>query len=815
MTAIPQRIEPALALAEGKDLVRLVIIGSVDDGKSTLIGRLLYETGALCEDQIEQVRRASRNGDAIDFSLFTDGLLAEREQGITIDVAYRTFETPRRRFILADTPGHAQYTRNMATGASTADAAIILVDARLGVQQQTHRHAAIAALLGIPRLGVAVNKMDLVGFDPGVFSRIAGELEESSARLGFRSVSCFPVSARNGDNVAQASPRTPWHRGGTVLGFLEAAEPCRDDPRSSFRFPVQVVLRPHLDYRGLAGQIASGAVAVGDEVVALPSGARSRIRAIDTFEGPLSGAFAPLSVVLRLADEIDVGRGDLLAHPASPASVLSAFEATAVWLAGRPLDAGRPYLLKHTTRTVPARIEAVRFRIDPGTLSEVPAAALAANDVGRIAVRCARPIACDPYGENRLTGAFILIDALTNETAAAGTILPPQDGAGRSRPAAARFSCEDRRGVGYNPAPPMKTRDLHVESNRPLLPPAILLEELPLSEAGSQTVTEARDEIIHVMNGDDDRLLVVVGPCSVHDPRAALEYAGRLQGCAARLASDLRIVMRVYFEKPRTTVGWKGLINDPHLDGSFAVNEGLRQARRLLLDLVELGLPSGCEFLDPITPQFISDLVAWGAIGARTTESQVHRELASGLSMPVGFKNGTDGGIQIAIDAVRAASHPHRFIGVTEQGLAGIVATRGNPDCHIILRGGASGTNYDAGSVQKALAALRVAGVSPHLLIDASHGNSGKDYLRQPAVAREIAAQVAQGEPGIAGVMIESFLVDGRQDLKDPKRLVYGQSVTDACIGWEKTVPVLDELAAAVRARRGSRIEESPVDLRP
>jgi len=351
----------------------------------------------------------------------------------------------------------------------------------------------------------------------------------------------------------------------------------------------------------------------------------------------------------------------------------------------------------------------------------------------------------------------------------------------------------------------MKTRDLHVESNRPLVPPAILLEELPLTEPGSQVIARTRDEIIRILNGDDDRLIAVVGPCSVHDPAAALDYARRLQEQCVAMAADLRIVMRVYFEKPRTTVGWKGLINDPYLDGSFKVNEGLRLARRLLLDLVGLGLPSGCEFLDPITPQFISDLVSWGAIGARTTESQVHRELASGLSMPVGFKNGTEGGIQIAIDAVRAAAHPHRFIGVTEQGLAGIVATRGNPDCHIILRGGASGPNHDAASVRKALASLRESHLSPRLLIDASHGNSGKDYLRQPAVAKEIAAQVAEGERGIVGVMIESFIADGRQDLKDPKKLVYGQSITDACIGWERTMPVLRELAAAVRARRCAR----------
>lgn len=348
----------------------------------------------------------------------------------------------------------------------------------------------------------------------------------------------------------------------------------------------------------------------------------------------------------------------------------------------------------------------------------------------------------------------------------------------------------------------MKTRDLRIDSIQALLPPATLLQELPLSEAGSLIVTRAREEIARILDGRDDRLIVVVGPCSIHDPAAAHEYAVRLRGLADELAGDLRVIMRVYFEKPRTTVGWKGLINDPYLDGSFAINVGLRRGRRLLLDLVEIGLPAGCEFLDPISPQFITDLVSWGAIGARTTESQVHRELASGLSMPVGFKNGTDGGIQIAIDAVRAAAHPHSFLGVTERGLAGIVSTRGNADCHVILRGGQSGPNYDAGSVQKALAAIRDAGVTPRLMIDTSHGNSEKDYRRQPLVARDIGSQVAQGERGIIGVLMESFLVDGRQDLVDPARLLYGQSITDACMGWEMTVPVLQELAAAVRARR-------------
>jgi 3-deoxy-7-phosphoheptulonate synthase len=352
---------------------------------------------------------------------------------------------------------------------------------------------------------------------------------------------------------------------------------------------------------------------------------------------------------------------------------------------------------------------------------------------------------------------------------------------------------------------PVRTRDLRVENIRPLLPPAILLEELPLGEAAAQTVSRGREDVARILWGDDDRLIVIVGPCSIHDPKAGLEYARRLRALGDRLAGDLKLVMRVYFEKPRTTVGWKGLINDPHLDNSFAINEGLRLGRRFLLDLAELGVPAGCEFLDPITPQFISDLVTWGAIGARTTESQVHRELASACSMPVGFKNGTDGGVQIAIDALRAAAHPHRFLGVTEQGLAGIVATRGNPDCHVILRGGATGPNHDAMNVQKTLSALRDAGVPARVMIDASHGNSEKDYKRQPLVVHEVAAQIAQGETGIAGMMMESFLLDGRQELRDPATLVYGQSITDACMGWDMTVPVLQELAEAVRARRSAR----------
>ncbi|HYE91015.1 MAG TPA: 3-deoxy-7-phosphoheptulonate synthase [Terriglobales bacterium] len=350
-----------------------------------------------------------------------------------------------------------------------------------------------------------------------------------------------------------------------------------------------------------------------------------------------------------------------------------------------------------------------------------------------------------------------------------------------------------------------RTFDLRIESYKPLLPPAILLEELPLSDRAADTVSRGRQEVARILRGEDDRLVIVVGPCSIHDPDAGLEYARRLRQLAEEHAGDLCIVMRVYFEKPRTTVGWKGLINDPKLDGTFAINDGLRKARHFLLDVTELGLPAGCEFLDPISPQYISDTVSWGAIGARTTESQVHRELASGMSMPIGFKNGTDGGVQIAIDAVRAAAHPHRFLGVTEQGLAAIVATRGNQDCHVILRGGESGPNYEATNVQKVAGALRAANVAPRLMIDASHGNSSKDYRRQPVVAHDVASQIAEGETAIMGMMLESFLVDGRQELVEPGALRYGQSVTDACMGWELTAPVLADLAQAVRTRRGAR----------
>lgn len=348
-----------------------------------------------------------------------------------------------------------------------------------------------------------------------------------------------------------------------------------------------------------------------------------------------------------------------------------------------------------------------------------------------------------------------------------------------------------------------RTDDLRIDNLRPLLPPAILMEEIPASERQSATTAAARTAAGRIIDGQDDRLLVIVGPCSVHHPEAALDYAAKLKAAADELADDVFVVMRTYFEKPRTTVGWKGLINDPDLDGRFSINKGLRVARSFLRDVVDLGLPTAMEFLDPITPQFVADLVAWGAIGARTTESQVHRELASGLSMPVGFKNGTGGDVQIAVDAIRSASHPHHFLSVTKQGLAAIVTTRGNPQCHLILRGGSNGPNYDKSSVDAAVSALEASGLKPTLMVDCSHANSGKRHENQPKVAEVIAAQIAAGSRAITGIMLESFLLAGRQEPAPGRSLTYGQSITDACMAWDATLPVLHSLAAAVRARRG------------
>jgi bifunctional enzyme CysN/CysC len=406
------------------DLLRFSTAGSVDDGKSTLIGRLLYDTKAIFEDQLDAVRRASRNPEAgdVDLSLLTDGLKAEREQGITIDVAYRYFATPRRKFIIADTPGHEQYTRNMATGASTADLAVILIDARHGVLVQSRRHTAIAHLLGIPHLVVAVNKMDLVGYDRGVFEAIRRDFEAFANRLGTAEAVFIPLSAKVGDNVAARSPAMPWYQGPSLLEYLETVEVGRRRAQGPFRFPVQLVLRPHQDFRGFAGQIASGTVRPGDEVVALPSGRRSRVRAVHAFEGDLPEARAPRSVTLVLEDEIDVSRGDMLAAPSAPPTVTREVEVDLVWMDDAPLDPDRPYLVRHTTRGVRGRVAEVLWRTDVNSLDRVPTRALALNEIGRVRLTTAQPLCADPYEANRAAGAFVLVDLETNHTVAAGMI---------------------------------------------------------------------------------------------------------------------------------------------------------------------------------------------------------------------------------------------------------------------------------------------------------------------------------------------------------------------------------------------------------
>jgi 3-deoxy-7-phosphoheptulonate synthase len=351
-----------------------------------------------------------------------------------------------------------------------------------------------------------------------------------------------------------------------------------------------------------------------------------------------------------------------------------------------------------------------------------------------------------------------------------------------------------------------RTDDLRIGAIRALITPQLLLEELPIDTAALATVSTGRAAIHRVLHGADDRLVVVAGPCSIHDSEAALEYARRLHAAAAQHAQDLLVVMRVYFEKPRTTVGWKGYINDPRLDGSFAINEGLRLARRLLLEINRLGLPCGTEFLDLLSPQYTADLIAWGAIGARTTESQSHRQLASGLSCPVGFKNGTDGSIRVAVDALRAAAAPHAFMGMTKTGQAAIFETLGNEDCHVILRGGKA-PNYDAASVEVAAKELAAAGLAPHLMIDFSHANASKQFKRQLDVGRDVTAQLSAGEERIFGVMVESHLNEGRQDLVAGQPLAHGVSITDSCIGWDDTTALLDGLAEGVRKRRLSQSE--------
>jgi sulfate adenylyltransferase large subunit len=424
-------IEAYLRRHQDKELLRFVAVGSVDDGKSTLIGRLLYDTGSVYEDQLAAARKATQMaGTEVDLSLITDGLAAEREQGITIDVAYRYFNTHKRKFIIADTPGHVQYTRNMVTGASTANVALILIDARLGVLQQSRRHAYIASLLGIPHLAVCVNKMDLVQYDRAVFMRIREEFAKFTEALSFSDVTFFPTSALQGDNCVHRSPRFPWYEGPTVLEYLESVPVHEPRDLAHFRYPVQYVLRPNLDYRGFAGRIASGVVKKGDAIVSLSSGKTSRVKAIDTFAGEQSEAFAPQSVTLRLEDEIDVSRGDMLVHPHDVPRVTRTFDARLVWMHDVPLDPQKTYLLKHTTQMVHCDVAGVHWRKDMDTLEEVPATTLGLNDIGRVTLTAHRPLFLDAYEDNREAGSFILIDSISNTTVGAGMVI----GDARSQP---------------------------------------------------------------------------------------------------------------------------------------------------------------------------------------------------------------------------------------------------------------------------------------------------------------------------------------------------------------------------------------------
>jgi len=414
-------IEAYLAKYRKKELLRFVSVGSVDDGKSTLIGRILYDTGMVFEDQMAAVRAASQS-DEPDLALLTDGLKAEREQGITIDVAYRYFATDKRKFIIADTPGHIQYTRNMVTGASTADVALILIDARHGVLQQSRRHAYIASLLGIPHLAVCVNKMDLSDYSQEVFDEISADFTEFGKTLRFKDIQFFPVSALVGDNVVSDSENTPWYDGPSVLGYLETVPVFADRNFDDFRYPVQYVIRPDLDYRGFAAEVASGVIAKGDDIVSLPSGKTSKVSAIDTYDGELEEAFAGQSVTIRLEDEIDISRGDMIVKPGNLPRVTRRFDAHLVWMNEKPLDTEKAYLVKHTTQTVRAQIDKIHFEVDMDTLEEKPSDGIELNDIAKVRLSCHRALYVDDYQHNRETGSFIVIDTLTNNTVAAGMI---------------------------------------------------------------------------------------------------------------------------------------------------------------------------------------------------------------------------------------------------------------------------------------------------------------------------------------------------------------------------------------------------------
>ncbi len=423
-------IKAYLDADEKEDLLRLLTAGSVDDGKSTLIGRLLFDSKKLYEDQLQALERDSRRvGNAgagqIDYALLLDGLKAEREEGITIDVAYRYFSTNQRKFIIADTPGHEQYTRNMITGGSTANLAIILVDARTGVITQTRRHTFLVSLLGIKHIVLAVNKMDLVNFSEEVFTKIKNEYLSLTSQLGIEDVTCFPLSALEGDNVVEKSPRTPWFQGTSLLQFLETVPIDRDRNMQDFRFPVQYVLRPNLDFRGFCGKVASGVIRKGDEVVALPSMKKSRVKSIVTYEGELPYAFCPQSVCITLEDEIDISRGEMIVHPDNLPNIGRYFQTMLVWMDEEPMDRGKQFFLKHNTNTTRATIDEVLYRVDVNTMEQLPGTDFKLNEIGCVRITTAKTLFFDAYKQNKATGAFILIDPITNNTSAVGMIIRP------------------------------------------------------------------------------------------------------------------------------------------------------------------------------------------------------------------------------------------------------------------------------------------------------------------------------------------------------------------------------------------------------
>jgi bifunctional enzyme CysN/CysC len=543
-------VEEHLRRHQQKELLRLVVVGSVDDGKSTLIGRLLHDTNGVYDDQLLAVKRASSQaGMEIDFSLFTDGLKAEREQGITIDVAYRYFATDKRKFIIADTPGHIQYTRNMATGASTANVALILIDARLGVLTQSRRHAYIASLLGIPHLLVCVNKMDLVGWSREVFERITTEFRQFAGQLDFKDVSFLPVSALRGDNIVEKSSQVPWYDGPSVLSFLETVPIATDRNLDDFRYPVQYVIRPHLNYRGFAGEVASGRVKKGDPVLVLPSRRRTHVASIDTFEGSLESAAAPLSVTLTLADEVDISRGDMLVHPDSVPTVDRRFEATLVWMNERPLDLQKSYLLKHTTRMQRVEIEALLHRTNLDTLKPEAAETLELNDIGTVRVHCHRPLYFDAYRVNRRTGAFVLIDSLSNGTVAAGVILGT---------ASAEAGPDATGGPGHSMVSPREREERLGQRGT-----VVLISGLP--GAGKSELAYTVERMLH----DQGRFALVIDPADAlslenveqqHHPEELSPTVLEL----ARRAADAGLIVLLPFAAPgaESRERWRAAVGD-------------------------------------------------------------------------------------------------------------------------------------------------------------------------------------------------------------------------------------------------------------